>query len=92
MSKQLIDLTGRRYGRLTVIEKAKSRKTAYNTWHTMWLCQCDCGEKVTVWGENLKRGVTKSCGCYRSEASRKRLRAAYDALAKKEEADIGKSV
>jgi len=29
----------------------------------MWLCQCDCGNEVTVSGNNLRSGNTKSCGC-----------------------------
>ena len=82
MNKKLIDLTGQRYGRLTVIKQAPAYITSDGHYHfTKWWCRCDCGNEVAVVGQNLKRGVTKSCGCYRSEASRKRLRAAYDALA-----------
>lgn len=35
----------------------------------MWECVCDCGNKCTVRGTCLKRGETKSCGCWRKEAS-----------------------
>ena len=81
MGKPLIDLTGQRFGKLTVIKQAAPQKTKFDTYRTMWLCQCDCGRKTAVWAENLKRGMTKSCGCLRRELSSQRLRAAYDALA-----------
>jgi len=51
--------TGSVYGKLTVIERADelTRKGAY------WLCQCSCGNKAIVLGQNLRHGETKSCGC-----------------------------
>lgn len=57
-----IDLTGQKFGRLTVIEKNghKGEKIA-------WLCKCDCGNYVTVTGTGLKSGNTKSCGCLKKE-------------------------
>lgn len=61
MSK-LIDLTGQRFGRLTVLGKATSKKTAHNTY---WLCRCDCGNIKEINGGNLKTGQATSCGCYR---------------------------
>jgi|HubBroStandDraft_4_1064222.scaffolds.fasta_scaffold348795_2 hypothetical protein len=53
-----IDLTGKRFGRLTVLgfSHVKNRK-AY------WSCQCDCGATNSPLGGNLRRGRTKSCGC-----------------------------
>lgn len=57
-----IDITGQRFGRLAVVSRAKNQGT-----HTVWLCRCDCGRETTVIGENLKRGYTVSCGCYRKE-------------------------
>lgn len=58
MSK-IIDLTGQKFNKLTVIERDFSRKGVY------WLCLCDCGnpELISVRGANLKSGNTKSCGC-----------------------------
>lgn len=53
------DLSGKRFGRLTVV-KAIGR----NKWHdSMWECMCDCGNTVTVAAGKLKSGHTKSCGC-----------------------------
>lgn len=56
---KLIDLTGKKFGKLTVIKKEKSKNN-----HTMWLCKCDCGKEKIVGGNELKSGNTKSCGCY----------------------------
>lgn len=59
---RLDDLTGRKFGRLTVIERApnKGRKTC-------WLCRCDCGNTTIVIADNIKNGQTTSCGCYHRE-------------------------
>lgn len=59
MSK-LIDLTGMRFGRLTVIERAVSTKKS----NASWLCKCDCGNTRVVHGHSLRSGHTVSCGCY----------------------------
>jgi len=59
------DLTGRRFGRWTVLGYA-GKKNGSHRWH----CRCDCGIERIVAGENLKRGDTKSCGCYHSERVR----------------------
>ncbi len=61
----LVDLTGKRFGRLTVIRRDGEDKFL----QAMWLCECDCGIKVRVRGRGLRTGNTKSCGCYRNEAT-----------------------
>lgn len=55
---KLDNLTGQRFGRLTVIERAP--KLGKNT---AWLCVCDCGEYKAVPAYRLKSGETTSCGC-----------------------------
>lgn len=55
---KLIDLTGQKFGRLTVISRAENRGE-----RAAWNCLCECGNKVVVRGTNLQRGTTKSCGC-----------------------------
>ena len=52
------DLTGQRFTKLTVIERAPNHNG-----DTMWLCQCDCGTYSVVPAYRLKSGETKSCGC-----------------------------
>ena len=59
----LKDLTGQRFGRLVVIERAGSDKDKRATWK----CQCDCGEVRVVYSCNLLHGIMKSCGCYKNE-------------------------
>ena len=65
-----IDLTGQRFGRLTVIEY-------FDTYKGMarWHCVCDCGKQTIVYGNNLRRGYTQSCGCFRHECENKRYKA-----------------
>lgn len=65
-----IDMTGARYGRLTVI----SRDSCDAFGNSAWLCQCDCGGKTVVRGANLRGGAIKSCGCLRSETSKRHIR------------------
>ena len=50
---------GDRFGHLTVIE----RNGKSNDGHYMWLCKCDCGNEVTVRGNNLTSGHTTTCDC-----------------------------
>ena len=64
-----IDLTGKRVGKLVVlnldhkseiISKSGKKRTYY-----YWKCHCDCGNEVIREGNSLRRGATKSCGCYK---------------------------
>ncbi len=64
---KLIDLTGRRFGRLVVLGRAPQEGR-----RAKWFCLCDCGiEKIFV-GEGLKCGDAKSCGCFRKDVSSER--------------------
>lgn len=58
MSGKLKDMTGEKYGKLTVLKFSHMRGK-----HSYWLCKCDCGNLATVRADGLKRGTTKSCGC-----------------------------
>lgn len=53
-----LDITGERYGELTVIEKANSRNGK-----TYWKCKCSCGKEKEVQTCHLRNGSIKSCGC-----------------------------
>ncbi|SCC62096.1 Uncharacterized protein BCZB5J_05094 [Bacillus cereus] len=65
----LDDLTGKKFGRLTVVERDKNIKKG-----TYWICNCDCGTNgKTVNAYSLKNGKTISCGCYNIEVGKKRL-------------------
>lgn len=54
-----VDLTGRTFGMLTVLEYAGPDKFG----HSRWTCQCECGRKTTTLGLNLTTGRTGSCRC-----------------------------
>lgn len=60
----LIDLTGNKYGRLTVLNRDFSKKTNSGSY---WICQCDCGKIKSVRSSSLRRGEIQSCGCLRNE-------------------------
>lgn len=64
-----IDLTGKKFGRLTVIEFCGVNKWKY----ALWKCKCDCGKEIVVDGKSLRTGNTKSCGCYNKEKSTERI-------------------
>lgn len=51
------DRTGIRYGRLVARQYLGKSK---------WLCDCDCGNTIVVYGGHLEDGHTKSCGCFHS--------------------------
>jgi hypothetical protein len=59
---KIINEVGNRYGKLVVLEKANNRRYG----NAAWLCQCDCGNKIIVSGQELRKGDTKSCGCLKS--------------------------
>ena len=70
MSK-LIDLIGQKFGRLTVVERAENGIRKDGSPFTRWMCKCDCGKEKIVTGSNLRKGITKSCGCYAKEQTGK---------------------
>ena len=53
------DLTGQRFGKLTVIERTDERQDRY----LVWRCKCDCGEEIFVNTKRLTRGTISHCGC-----------------------------
>lgn len=59
MGRPVVDLTGKKFGRLTVIERSENASDG----KVAWLCQCDCGNRAIVRGGDLKQGRVKSCGC-----------------------------
>jgi len=67
------DRTGERFGMLTVMERADDYVAPNGKHHVRWLCKCDCGNSTVVDVCQLVKGGTKSCGCWKSEASRQRM-------------------
>ena len=68
-----IDLTGQRFGRLTVLEKVNYNDTPQKC-EAKWRCKCDCGNIIEVRGTSLRKGTTKSCGCLHSELTSNQFR------------------
>lgn len=64
MSK-LEDLTGKKFGRWLIISRADNSKSGDTMWNC--ICQCEAKTKRVVSATNLKRGKSKSCGCYNHE-------------------------
>lgn len=58
----LIDETGNRYGRLTVVKRVPDTDRV-NRKRTLWLCKCDCGKEIIARGWDLRKGHYISCGC-----------------------------
>src|SRR5580765_5944213 len=72
----LIDLTGKRFGRLLVLKRVANVGP-----HARWECRCDCKKQTIVYGLSLRCGDTKSCGCLMRE------RAAETCLSRKTHGD-----
>lgn len=64
MDNRQFDLTGQRFGKLTVISFDR-----YENHTSYWLCQCDCGGQKVVARMYLQNGRTKSCGCIRGKGN-----------------------
>ena len=56
-----LDLTNKRFGKLTVIKKA-DKKLPYSD-SIAWICKCDCGNEIITTTSALNSGNTNSCGC-----------------------------
>lgn len=61
------DLSGRRYGRLTVTRFSERRGPTY-----YWWCRCDCGVEKIINAQSFKSGATQSCGCFARERTKER--------------------
>lgn len=59
------DLTGQKFGRLTVIEIDQDITKTKHLYY--WRCKCDCGKIVSVRSSSLTQGVSKSCGCLQKD-------------------------
>lgn len=60
------DLTGRRFGRLTVLRRSSFTDGSPDVF---WDCRCDCGAEIVTRANSLRRGATRSCGCLRAETA-----------------------
>lgn len=66
----VVDRTGDRHGRLTVLFRTENKVEPSGAIRAQWRCVCDCGNGVTVTGHSLAKGNTQSCGCLYRETRR----------------------
>lgn len=67
------DLIGQRFGRLVVIKRAEDYISPSGRKYIRWKCKCDCGNDIIVYGSNLGKGHTMSCGCLNREVAKERM-------------------
>lgn len=65
-----IDLTGKRVGRLIVLDRADDHIAYNGRRRIMWRCKCDCGKETVVRGDHLRSGRIRSCGCFLSDTAK----------------------
>ena len=63
MPRKAIDITGNKYGKLSVISRDLNRESN----RAYWFCKCECGNEISTTSQRLRRGTSKSCGCSRNE-------------------------
>ena len=69
MGRKKINLVGKKFNRLLVIEDTGMMRYT----HAIYKCLCDCGNTKNVASEHLKSGNVKSCGCLAIENGRKQF-------------------
>lgn len=62
------DLTGQRFGKLLILQRAPSRRSPSGHLGVYWLCQCDCGEVKEIPASSFSTRKARSCGCATREA------------------------
>ena len=62
------DLTGKKFGRLRIIDRAENATDG----HAQWLCECKCGRRLVITSQSLVCNLSRSCGCYRTDVNRSR--------------------
>ena len=75
MVKVKEDLTGRRFGRLTVVCQTDDYVSKNGIHYAKYLCQCNCSQtnNISVMGADLISGKTQSCGCLHKERTSKSI-------------------
>lgn len=68
----LKDLTGQKFGLLTVVGRGEDYVSPKGNRRPRWICQCECGGVALCQGGNLKSGKVRSCGCLQKKLARRR--------------------
>lgn len=74
--KRVLPYIGKRFGRLTVLEKTNEKIRHGSTWSPLWKCQCDCGNTTLVRLDSITSGNIQSCGCQENEGKTEKMREA----------------
>jgi hypothetical protein len=64
---KLINLVGKKFGRLEVISRGESGRAPCGRVYVRYVCRCECGHNTLTDAGNLRAGTVKSCGCLRRE-------------------------
>lgn len=67
----MLDLTGKTFGKLTVLQRAENKIYPSGRKKRQWLCVCTCGKQTLAMSEKLINGRKKSCGCFKDEHKKK---------------------
>lgn len=79
MGRSSIDLTGQQFHYLTVIERVDTTADG----HAQWRCKCQCGNEILVGSNSLRKGTTKSCGCWNKLVATQKAKENYHNLTNK---------
>ena len=76
LNRTFTDLSGLKFGKLTVLERTEDYIDKSGVHYLMWKCICDCNKDKIVYvrGNNLKNGITQSCGCLQKELASKQFK------------------
>lgn len=74
--RRVLPYLGKRFGRLTVLEKTDEKIRHGSTWSPLWKCRCDCGNIVLMRLDSLTSGNIQSCGCMEQEGKIEKMRQA----------------
>ena len=75
MKYNVKDLTNKKFGKLTVIEKTDKRQDGGSI---VWKCKCDCGNIIEISSKRLTTGMNTSCGCYQKERQKYSINKLHD--------------
>jgi hypothetical protein len=64
--RRAVDLSGKKFGLLTVVDQAPNQICPSGKQRSVWNCVCECGGTKTTAAVHLRTGAVKSCGCSRS--------------------------
>lgn len=64
--REIQNLTGEKYGKLTVLKMSEERYPAGNRMQIQWDCQCECGNTISVTTNSWNSRAYYSCGCWKS--------------------------